>query len=46
MPQAHQACSAAAVPVEELSPAEPWYPSTGPSIWLTVAALVLYRLGT
>ena len=47
MPQAHQASSpAAAVPLEALSPAEPWRPSTGPSIWFTVAALVVYRLGT
>src|SRR5712671_2959710 len=45
MPQAHQASSAAvAVPLEALSPAEPWRPSTGPSF--TVAALVVYRLGT
>jgi hypothetical protein len=47
MPQAHQASSAAvAVPLEALSPTEPWRPSTGPSIWFTVAALMIYRLGT
>ena len=47
MPQAHQASPAAvAVPLEALSPAEPWRPSTGPSIWFTVAALVVYRVGT
>src|SRR5258705_13621048 len=47
MPQAHQSSSAAgAVPLEALSPAEPWRPSTGPSIWFTVTALVVYRLGT
>jgi preprotein translocase subunit SecY len=42
-----QASSAAvAVPLEALSPAEPRHPSTGPRIWFTVAALVVYRLGT
>jgi preprotein translocase subunit SecY len=47
MPQAHQAYSAAvAVPLEALLPAEPWRPSTGPSIGFTVAGLVVYRLGT
>ena len=47
MPQAHQASPAAvAVPLEALSPAEPWRPSTGPGIWFTVAALVVYRVGT
>src|SRR5215471_2115503 len=47
MPQGHQASFAAvAVPLEALSPAEPLRPVTGPSIWFTVAALVVYRLGT
>src|SRR5258707_4961277 len=42
-----QASSAAvAVLLEALSPAEPRHPSTGPRIWFTVAALVVYRLGT
>jgi hypothetical protein len=40
------ASSAAAVLLEALSPAEPRYPSTGPSIWFTPTALVVYRLGT
>jgi preprotein translocase subunit SecY len=46
MPQAHQASSAAAVPLESLSPAEPRHPSTGSRIWFTIAALMIYRLGT
>jgi len=45
--QAHQVSSAAmAVPLEALSPAEPRHPSTGSRIWFTIAALVVYRLGT
>jgi preprotein translocase subunit SecY len=34
------------VPVEALSPAEPWPPRPRRGLWFTLAALVVYRLGT
>jgi preprotein translocase subunit SecY len=47
MPRTYQASSpAVAIPLEALSPAEPLHPSMGPRIGFTVAALVVYRLGT
>jgi preprotein translocase subunit SecY len=47
MPQAQQVSSAAmTLPLEALSPAEPWHPSSGSRILFTIAALVVYRLGT
>jgi preprotein translocase subunit SecY len=47
MAPGEQAPSAAvAVPVEALSPAEPWPPRPRRGLWFTLAALVVYRLGT
>jgi preprotein translocase subunit SecY len=46
MARGEQASAAVAVPVEALSPAEPLPPLTGGGVWLTLAALVVYRLGT
>jgi len=47
MPRVRQASSAAeAVPLEALSPAEPWQPLRDSRIWFTLGALLIYRLGT
>ena len=35
-----------AVPLEALSPAEPWPPPPRTGLWFTLAALFVYRLGT
>ena len=48
MTRGEHSSAAMAVPVEALSPAEPWPPPPPPlrGLWFTIAALVVYRLGT
>jgi len=46
MAQGEEASAAMVVPVEAVSPAEPWPPPPGKAFWFTLAALVVYRLGT
>jgi hypothetical protein len=46
MARGEQLSPAVAIPVEALSPAEPLPPWTGGALWFTLAALVVYRLGT